>query len=150
MTTKYEKLTTHDLRNQCRGRDIKYPRNATKTQLVEALQAADKDRGDPADFGDLPPKTEAPDDFAPPEPPKTASTPAVKIPPDPADPADLPPEPKRYKLTNDITHIQNGLPTLLRAGAILLATEYDLEAVKKSGGVIVPARVFEQSKLPRS
>lgn len=152
MTTSkdYEKFTTHDLRNQCKGRGVKVPRNATKTQLVAALKKADAEKADPDDFGNLPPKKAAPEDFEPPTPPPPAATaPQVKIPPDPPNPEDLPPEPEIWVLQNDIEFPVNGLPTKLWAGAELSSNEYDIEKIKSAGGVPIRKRVFENSKLPQ-
>lgn len=169
MTTQhdYKSSTVRDLRELCKLRKITPPRNATKEQLAGVLETADKalaknapkdETAQPemppaappanaSDFGDLPETSEAPDAYEPPAPPpSTDVAAAVKIPPDPVEitPENAPPEPRRYKLTNDIDYPQGGMPVRMKAGKILTTDEYDMNVVKAAGGVVVPARVFEK------
>lgn len=165
----YTQSTTRDLREQLKTRKLTIPRNSTKDQMQGLLEADDAARAkktagapdarsaaaeapvappaDVSEFGDMLDTSEAPDAYEPPPPPpSTAVAPKVKIPPDPIEITDenRPPEPKRFKLTNDIQVPQGGLPVRMLAGKILTSDEYNLDDVRKAGGVLVPARVFEK------
>lgn len=146
MSTKpYDDMTVRELQDACRDRKISMPRNAPKAALVELLRAADDQVRDPADFGDLPPPAEAPDEHVPPPPKPPKPQPTVKIPPDYAtdgiDPGALPQEPERRKLTNDIKIYPKGLPVTLKAGSVLSARDYDFDMIKACGGCLIPEHI---------
>jgi hypothetical protein len=129
-----------ELREMAAARGTLNTTRMTKAQLREELARLDAELEDPADYGDLPEDVEhAPDE---PEPVEDEYQPPTKPPsPPPIHPPEeeLGPEPDppmAYQLTNDITVINNGVPSQLKAGRILWDHIDDIEKVKAAKGVV--------------
>ena len=134
--TDYTNETITRLKREARARGISGASGMRKSELADALAADDAAvNADPSDFGDMPDDIEpAPDG----KPVKIASEPEP-VKPEPKPVTGPPPkEPKRYRLTNDISLVVNGLPRRCLAGKIIAENQYDITNVKRSGGVLVP------------
>jgi len=116
---------------------------ATKTALIDSVDRAEQARaiatGVPAgaaDFGDLPDEVEPapePESLTSLPSPDDEPEPRNAIPP-PPNAGQLPPPATRWRLVRDLTMIRGGVPVTLKAGRLLLSSQYDLGAIRLAGG----------------
>lgn len=135
--SEYAAKTLIELRNVAKDLGLKSISTLPKADLLKAIEAHVA-KGDPANFANMP------DEIEPvPEKKELVKKPIEKK-SDPAPamsekPGVPPPEPEKFKLTNDVRFMKpDGTTAILKAGRTLKANEYDLGRVRASGGVLAP------------
>jgi hypothetical protein len=53
------------------------------------------------------------------------------------------PPPERFRLANDVRYPYRGVRVLLRAGRVIHRLHYDLDAIRKAGGILEPYEIEE-------
>lgn len=155
----YNDWTVAQLRQRAQDLDMVGWSTLRKDDLIAAIEEREEEEEkDPADFSDMPLETkEAPDEI---EGETSESSEEEEVPgdqdedlehddgeSDDSEEEEVSPdkeelqfkEHQSFRLTNDITFVTpNGVPQRLLAGRLMSDSHYDLDVVRRAGGVLVP------------
>ena len=156
MKDQYEEMSLDELRDIATSRKIPGRGGKSKDDLIALIRQFEIENGklisekgnDPSDYSDLPGDLQAaPSDDHVAEESKEAPAEPAKLEPQAKPevravetPKKATPKEQFFKLTNDIKWNQNGTMYRKGAGEILSSLGYDIDHIRKAGGVLHPVK----------
>lgn len=159
MKDQYEEMSLDELRDIATSRKIPGRGGKSKDDLIALIRQFEIENGkiisekgnDPSDYSDLPGDLQAapsddhvaeeekgdPIEVSKPEKPEPSTKPEVQT---VEKPKKVTPKEQFFKLTNDIKWNQNGTMYRKGAGEILSSLGYDIDHIRKAGGVLHPVK----------